>query len=135
MEAKATFHNTSHTNDAPYAEHGPAKLARASIRRTYSGDVTGESTAEAIVCQTGPARMAYVGVDRFEGTVLGRKGRFVFQHGGIIENGKFVPFGYIVPGSGTDELAGIRGDCVIQVTAPGQHAITFAFELPAAPPS
>lgn len=89
----------------------------------------GESSAEALVCQTGPTRMAYVGVDRFVGTLGGRRGSFVYQHGGIIDGGGYRPFGYIVPGSGTEELRGIQGDCVIQVTPSGEHSVTFTYEL------
>lgn len=130
MELTATFTNTSHDTQPPYEQDAAFALSRATIRRVYSGDMTGESVAEALVCQTAPTRMAYVGADRFVGMFRGRRGGFVFQHGGIIEKGTFTPFGYIVPGSGTGELAGIRGDCVIRVTPAGEHSVTFIYELP-----
>ncbi|MGH7646503.1 MAG: SDR family oxidoreductase, partial [Gemmatimonadaceae bacterium] len=52
-------------------------------------------------------RLGYVATDRFTGSVSGRAGSFVFQHGGTIDRGKLTPFGYLVPGSGTGELEGL----------------------------
>jgi hypothetical protein len=45
-----------------------------------------------------------------------REGSFVFQHGGAIEHGVLRPFGYIVPGSGTGDLRGLRGEASIRVS-------------------
>jgi uncharacterized protein DUF3224 len=75
-------------------------------------------------------RVGYVATDIFDGAVAGRKGGFVFQHGGSIDRGVLRPFGYVVPGSGSGELAGIMGDIEIAFVPPATHtiALTYRFE-------
>ena len=44
------------------------------------------------------------------GTLDGRAGTFVIQHGATMNpDGSAFQFGNVVPGSGTGELAGLRG--------------------------
>ncbi len=51
----------------------------------------------------------YVAVERFTGTVNGRKGTFAFHHTGIMDRGKQNLTVTIVPDSGTGDLVGIGG--------------------------
>lgn len=88
----------------------------------------GTSTAELLTCQAATA-VAYVGSDQFTGTLQGRSGSFVFQHTGILEGGRLIPAGYIVPGSGTAGLSGIRGTVTISVTPDGQHWIALEYSI------
>jgi Protein of unknown function (DUF3224) len=39
------------------------------------------------------------------------------------------PFGYIVPGSGTGDLRGLRGEAGISVTAAGMHTLTLDYDF------
>jgi hypothetical protein len=129
--ARSKFKNTSY-QPSPYgASQGPA-LGRVAIRREFDGEMQGFSLAELLTCQPA-AVVGYVGSDQFEGKLAGRSGSFVFQHTGILEGGKLTPAGYIVPGSGTGELAGIRGSALISVTADGQHTLDldYTFDDPA----
>ncbi len=95
--------------DAP--EGGP-KLSRATVRKTFSGPLVGESTAELLMFQgedgTG---MAYVAIERVTGSIGGRAGSFVVQHGAVGGGNDAAPrsLGAVVPGSGTDALRGLRG--------------------------
>ena len=70
-----------------------------------------------------------MGTDRFSGSVAGRRGTFVFQHGGVRQGGELRSFGFIVPGSGTGELAGIQGSATISVDAAGTHALELDYDL------
>ncbi len=45
----------------------------------------------------------------FIGSISGRHGTIVFQHGGIDDGVAPFSYGYVVPGTGTDELAGLTG--------------------------
>ncbi len=93
--------------DAP--GDGPPR-GRATVRKTFSGAVEGSSVAELLTCR-GEEGEAYVALERVEAAVEGRSGTFVIQHGAA-RGGDADPisFGYIVPGSGTGELAGITGE-------------------------
>ena len=46
------------------------------------------------------------------------------QHGAAIDRGAMTPFGYIVPGSGTGDLKGIRGEVRI-----GTDTLTLTYEF------
>jgi Protein of unknown function (DUF3224) len=85
--------------DAP--PEGPP-LTRATVRKRYSGALDGESVAELLTC----GELAYAANERVTGTLDGRDGTFVLQHGAW-EDGQW---GFVVPGSGTGALAGLRGD-------------------------
>ena len=85
--------------------------------------------AELLICPSTPDQLGYVGADRFVGRLGEHAGSFVFQHGGAIEQGVLRPFGYIVPGSGTGELRGLRGEARISVTAAGEHMLTLEYDF------
>jgi hypothetical protein len=94
------------TYDEP--AEGP-RLTRARVTKRYrGGPLEGTSVAELLTAQ-GPGGDGYLASERFEGTLDGRAGTFVMQHGGIAVGDERRPFGSIVPGSGTGELAGLRG--------------------------
>lgn len=129
MKASGTFSNVA-TKSEPYEAptEGPA-LVRVVHDRRFEGHVSGTSRAELQTCVTGDGRFGYVGTDRFSGRVGERAGTFVFQHGGTRDEGKLRPFGFIVPGSGTGALAGIRGVATIVVTDAGEHRLELEYEL------
>ncbi len=91
----------------PYLEQGTV-LSQVVVEKTFAGAVSGTSTARVLTAQA-EAGQGYVASERFEGTIEGRRGTLVYQHGGIMDGEDGTTFGTIVPGSGTDELADLRG--------------------------
>jgi hypothetical protein len=130
LHATGTYENAP-AEERPF-DDTPADqtLTGSTVRRRFTGEVAGESVAHVMICRPVADRVGYVATDRFEGTVAGRRGTFTFQHGGPIDRGVLRPFGYIVPGSGTGELAGIAGEVEITFTPPATHTIrlTYSFE-------
>ena len=118
----APFDNVTHIA-VPYGDAARTKLSRVQITRRYSGDAVGESSCELLLCQAANGTMAYAGTDHFVGKLNGRTGSFVYQHAGILEAGAFNGIGYVVPGSGTDELADLRGTAWVEVGAGGAHTL------------
>jgi hypothetical protein len=51
-----------------------------------------------------------VSMQRFCGKLGGRQGTFVLQGAEIVENGKIKATWFVVPGSGTGDLSGLRGE-------------------------
>jgi hypothetical protein len=49
-------------------------------------------------------------MERVDGRIDGRAGSFVLQRSGIFEGGQAKESYSVVPGSGTGELRGLRGD-------------------------
>ncbi len=87
-------------------------LSRVAIRKAFRGDLEGESAGEGLFCGMNDptAGAGYLVSERFVGRLGGRSGTFVLQHGGIAAPGSAPrQFGHVVPGSGTGELAGLRG--------------------------
>jgi hypothetical protein len=123
--ALASFENTKHESAA--LGFGPQGCARVTLQRAYSGALVGESRAELLACPAAEGVFGYVGLDYFEGTLDGRAGSFVYQHGEMHDPGGRRPFGFIVTGSGTGELAGLRGEVSISVSPGGAHEVKLEY--------
>ena len=107
--ATATFEITGWEQTA-YGEDAGPPLARATVKKTFRGDLEGRSTAELLMCG-GPegGGAGYLAQEVVTGTLAGRPGSFVVQHGGIRGRGMQRAFGSIVPGSATGKLRGLAG--------------------------
>jgi hypothetical protein len=93
-------------------------LARATVRKKMTGAVEGTSVAEVATTGQGTGR-AYSALERVEGTLAGRTGTFLLQHGGAGDETGQEAFGHVVPGTGTGELAGLTGTAVFAHDADG----------------
>ncbi|MCD5312371.1 DUF3224 domain-containing protein [Kineosporia babensis] len=91
----------------PYAEQDTV-MSQVVVEKTFTGAISGTSTARVLTAQAKTGQ-GYVASERFEGTIDGRSGTLVYQHGGIMDDGDGSTFGTIVPGSGTGDLADLRG--------------------------
>ncbi len=132
--ATATFDVTGW--DAVASDHpeGEAAMSRVVVRKTFRGDLVGESVGEALLCQSDPGSAVqgggYVVSERVRGTLGGRRGSFVMQHGGIAgPDAAPFTFGRIVPGSGSGDLAGLRGTVEIAVDADGAHTLALDYDI------
>lgn len=105
------------------------KLARLTLRKTFSGDMSGRSEGEMLSAMTTvPGSAGYVAIERFAGTVHGREGSFVLQHSGTMDRQVRQLSIAIVPDSGTGALAGIAGRFLLDVEG-GQHRYTLEYSL------
>lgn len=110
IRATATFEVNGWEQTA-YDEPGEGPpLARAIVTKTYQGEIAGTSKAELLMCGTAEGPAGYIGQERVEGKVGDRAGSFVLQHGGLRWDGGQKVYGHVVPGSGTGELRGLRGE-------------------------
>ena len=126
--ALGTFDNDRFDAEKPHAERDGVTLARAHISKTFHGDLTGTSETDLITVHTQiPA--AYAGIEHFEGTLHGRSGGFVLQHGAGSRSGDLWLTWKIVETSGTGELTGIRGEGQIVIGPDGGHSYTIDYEL------
>ncbi len=109
-------------------------LSRATVRKTFRGDLVGESTAELLMCQADPSDLTsgagYVASERVVARLGGRAGTFVLQHWGLSGGGgPEKAAGHVVPGSGTGELTGLSGEVEISVDANGGHTLTLDYDI------
>lgn len=94
----------------PFDEaEGPA-LMEVRIVETFTGDIEGESTVRALQTLREDKSASMVSTQRVSGSVGGRRGSFVLQGSETIAHGEIRASWTVVPGSGTGELAGLRGE-------------------------
>jgi Protein of unknown function (DUF3224) len=93
--------------DQPAA--GPA-LVRIDVVEDFSGDIAGEGVATFLQATGGEDEASFVGVERVTGNVGGRSGTFVLQDQGTLKGSTVSGSWFVVPGSGTGELSGLRGE-------------------------
>jgi hypothetical protein len=112
--AKATFEITA-WDETTYAEpaDGP-KLARATVKKIFRGDIEGQSTAELLMSQAQDGSAGYVAIERVTASLGGRSGGFDVQHCAAQGGPNPRAIWFVVPGSGTGELRGLTGQVTYQ---------------------
>lgn len=114
------------TYDEPAA--GP-KLTSATLVKRYRGPLEGTGEARLLTAQ-GDGGRGYVASERITGTLDGRTGTFVIQHGAAGATGEpeEVALGVIVGGSGTGELEGLHGEVAFRHDDDGAR-VTISYTL------
>ena len=99
---------------------------RFDLVKQWSGDIVG--TSEGVMLSAGdPSTGAagYVALERFVGTVGTAKGTCTLQQFGTMADGQQVLRYEVVPGSGTEGLAGLVGPVDLVVEEDGNHRVTL----------
>jgi hypothetical protein len=87
---------------------GPV-LTRIHVEESFDGDITGSGVVEFLQAGLADGRASFVGIERVTGRLAGRSGTFLLQDAGTVEGDVVSGEWFVVPGSGTGELAGLRG--------------------------
>ena len=97
-------------DEQPYHEvDGGPRLTRASVTNAFQGDIEGDGTLEYLIYHDGGSG-SFIGMERVVGRIGDRSGSFVLQHNGTFEGGDVKGTWVVVPGSGTGDLRGLRGE-------------------------
>jgi hypothetical protein len=108
---KATAKITvQHSEAHPYDHSVTPGLVELTLTETFAGDWSGDSTVRALQVVRDDKSVTMVSMQRFRGKLDGRRGTFVLQGSETIDHGKISATWSVVPGSGTDDLAGLRGE-------------------------
>ena len=106
-----------------------ANLARLSIDKQFFDDLEGISNGEMLAVRSNIEGSAgYVAIERFSGTLHGRRGTFALQHSSTMTRGIPQQSIHVVPDSGTGELTGLSGTMTIIITD-GNHFYEFVYSL------
>ncbi|MGH7483475.1 MAG: DUF3224 domain-containing protein, partial [Longimicrobiales bacterium] len=98
-------------DEKPFSEgHDLPKLTRASVAKTFTGDIEGEGQVEYLMMYRADGSATFVGLERVVGRIGGKTGTFVLQRTGIFENGQAKESYSVIPGSATGDLLGLEGD-------------------------
>ena len=97
-------------DEQPYAEHeGAPRLTHARVTSAYGGDLEGEGTSELLMLYDRDDA-TYAGYERVVGSLGGRSGSFVLRLTGGFEGGAARTTWTVAEGTGTGDLAGLRGE-------------------------
>jgi len=87
---------------------GPV-LTRIHVEESFSGDISGEGVVEFLQAAYADGSASFVGIERVTGEIAKRSGTFLLQDAGTVHNNIVSGDWFVIPGSGTGELAGLRG--------------------------
>jgi hypothetical protein len=116
-------------DEKPYSEgQGRPRLTRASVTKTYTGDIEGEGQVEYLMMYRPDGSATFVGLERVVGQIGGKSGTFVLQRTGVFESGQAKESYSIIPGSATAELLGLTGEGSSSVGHGMEHPFILSYE-------
>jgi hypothetical protein len=117
-------------DEKPYNETaGLPKLTGASVTKTFRGDLEGESQVEYLMVYRADGTATFVGLERVLGRLGGRSGSFVLQRTGVFDGSLAKESYSVVAGSGTGELATLRGEGSSAAGHAKENPLTLEYEL------
>ena len=117
-------------DEKPYSEgDGLPELTKASVEKTFTGDLEGEGHVEYLMMYRNDGTAAFVGLERITGRIGGKSGTFVLQRVGAFENGEAKENYSVVPGSATGELTGLKGQGDSAVGHGMEHPFELSYEF------
>ena len=117
-------------DEKPYNEgQDLPRLTRASITKTFTGDIEGEGEVEYLMMYRSDGSATFVGLERVVGRISGKAGTFVLQRTGVFESGQARESYSVIPGSATGELRGLRGNASSAVGHGTEHTFTLDYEM------
>ena len=117
-------------DEKPYSEGKDLpKMTRASVDKTFTGDIDGEAHVEYVMMYRSDGTAAFVGLERITGRIAGRNGSFVLQRTGVFEDGQAKESYSVVTGSGTGELRSLRGEGTSSVGHAADYPFSLNYEL------
>jgi hypothetical protein len=96
---------------SPYDEprQGPV-LVRIHVVEEFSGDLEGDGVADFLQASLAADSATFVGLERVTGRIGDKSGTFLLQDSGTLEGTTVSGRWFVVPGSGTAGLEGLRGE-------------------------
>src|SRR3954452_19043139 len=108
---------------------GPVAFGRVTMRKTFTGALSGSSVLSMTSAAVGEAPVGYSALELVTGTLEGRSGTFVLQHSGVVDDDRPSPSGLALPGTGPGDLSGLRGSITIEHDESGP-VLHLDYELP-----
>jgi hypothetical protein len=108
-QATGEFENQSWNEEAFDEREDAGKLTHASVTQRFSGAIDATATIGWLMAYRPDGTARFVGMQRMDGSVDGRKGTFVVESIGDFTDGVAKGALRVVPGSGTGDLTGLTG--------------------------
>lgn len=112
-------------DEQPYHEEGPRKQTLAIVDQAFSGDISGQGSARWLMSYAPDGKAHFVGLQRVDGALDGRRGAFVLETIGDFDGETARWQASVIPDSATGELTGLRG----QGSFAAPHGSTATYEI------
>lgn len=89
---------------------GGTDLVEIHVTEAFHGDIEGQGVVRFLQAAHPDGSASFVGIERVTGSVGGRSGTFLLQDVGTVEGSVVSGMWFVIPGSGTGDLAGLRGE-------------------------
>jgi hypothetical protein len=89
-------------------EGGP-DLAEIRVTEAFHGDIEGEGRVRFLQAIRDDGSASFVGIERVTGQIGGRSGSFLLQDVGTLEGSTVSGEWFVIPGSASGDLQGLRG--------------------------
>jgi hypothetical protein len=109
---------------------GGRKLTEAVVGQRFEGGLEGEGHARWLMCYRPDGTAAFVGLQRVDGTIEGRRGTVVFQTAGSFDGQVARWSAEVVENSGTGELEGLAGGGAFEAPMGSTASFTLDVRLP-----
>jgi hypothetical protein len=110
-------------------EQPGAKLTHAKVTFNFQGDFEGEGNVHYLMAYRDDTYATFVGLQQMVGRLGNRSGSFVVTVNGVFENGAAKSTWTIVPGSGTGDLKGLRGEGQTEARHGDTQPFTFDYSF------
>lgn len=100
------------------------------VTESFKGDIVGEGSVRFLQAQRANGSASFVGIERVTGALAGREGSFLLQDEGTLVGDRVEGRWFVIAGSGTGDLVGLRGEGTFSATL-GEHAhwvLEYRFE-------
>lgn len=102
--------NVTSFEGQPYDDAGAFSISEVNVTEEFAGGLVGVGAVRFIMVNEPDGVAHFTGMERFLGKVGDRTGSFILQNSGTLKDGVLNSEWRIIPGSGTEGLAGICGE-------------------------
>jgi Protein of unknown function (DUF3224) len=127
--ATGTFTLSSWDEDTYETLDSGGKLTRATVKQTFNGDLQGEGSVVWLMCYSPDGTASFVGLQRINGSIAGRKGSVVLETSGEFDGELARGRWHVVEGSGSEELSQLNGEGGFEAPHGSEAAVTLTFRL------
>ena len=89
---------------------GGTDLVEIHVTESFHGDIEGDGAVRFLQAIQADGSASFVGIERVTGSVGGCGGTFLLQDAGTVDGSVVSGTWFVIAGSGTGDLAGLRGE-------------------------
>ena len=128
-EAMATFGIDGWDEQPTFEGDDGRKITRATVTKGFHSDLEATGVMEYVTAYAPDGTATFVGIERVDGRLGGRRGSFVMRDSGEFRDGVAASSFEILAGSGTGELSGLRGSAAVDAVKADAQAMRLRYEF------